>query len=152
MPQMFRPNGISKMFKSIDAGTKAGFWLTFNDMAAAVKAGKTRPDEPEQAKEPEPELQTEAPVPPVETVVAGGPKPPESYKEAAEQQELGREVPGPKPEQQAEAAPAPRRPLPDMELGEVKKLAEQYGLDPSVHHMTLRAQVEEKINAEGGCD
>jgi hypothetical protein len=140
MPQMFRPNGISKMFKSIDAGTKAGFWLTFNDMAAAVKAGKTRPDEPEQAKEPEPELQTEAPVPPVETVVAGGPKPPESYKEAAEQQELGKEV------------PQARMPLPDMKLGKVKKLAEQYGLDTTVHHMTLRAQVEEKINAEGGCD
>jgi hypothetical protein len=138
MPQMFRPNGISKMFKSIDAGTKAGFWLTFNDMAAAVKAGKTRPDEPEQAKEPEYEPQTEAPVPPAEPVIAGGPKPPATIKEAGEQQ--------------AEAAPAPRRPLPDMELGEVKKLAEQYGLDPSVHHMTLRAQVEEKINAEGGCD
>jgi hypothetical protein len=141
MPQMFRPNGISKMFKSIDAGTKAGFWLTFNEMAAAVKAGKTRPDEPEQATEPEYAPQVDAPVPPVAEVVAGGPTPPESYKEAGEQQqELGKEP------------PQRRMPLPNMELGEVKKLAEQYGLDPSVHHMTLRAQVEEKINAEGGRD
>lgn len=37
----------------------------------------------------------------------------------------------------------------DMPLAELRALASDYGLDTSLHHMTLRKQVREKIDAQG---
>jgi len=44
---------------------------------------------------------------------------------------------------------APQRPMPDLSSAEVKDLAEQYDIPTeNVHHMTLRKQVEEYLDAQ----
>ena len=127
MPEMFRPGGVKKFFGDPEQGRRAGFFDSFNDMAQAQReaAGKA----PAVVATPVVE-QTAPPAPPVEDVVDDRPQ----------------------PVLDDELKAKPKMALPDMLLGEVKALAEKYGLDTSVHHMTLRKQVEECINAKERSD
>jgi len=145
MPNMFRPGGVTRMFRSREEGLKAGFYPTFNDMAKAqkaknkgVEAAPTPPPNEEAPAAPTPEK--------AEVRVENAPTPPAPVLDDDNDDmviPVHDDLPPP---------PSARRPCPDMELGEVKKLAEEFGLDTTVHHMTLRAQVEEKLNAESGSD
>ena len=129
MPQMYRAGGIRKVFRSIEEGTKAGFYPSFNAMARANKDGEKVP---EIAPAPVSDTPEPAPVPPVAEAPA--------------------EDAPPAPPAEETPAPQAKRPCPDMSLDEVRAVAEENGLDTSVHHMTLRAQVEEILNAKSGSD
>lgn len=145
MPQMFRPGGVRKQFKSIEDGEKAGFYASFNEMAKAQRKANPPTDAclrpaPPQDGEVAPES-TEAPAPPGEPQDERPQPPVDEFDDMVVDSDYGDPAP-----------PPAQRPLPDMELGEVKALAVKYGLDPSVHHMTLRKQVEECINAQERSD
>ena len=144
MPQMFRPGGVTGNFRSFEEGERAGFYRTFNDMAKAQKA-IARGEKPPVAKS----APQKPPAPParepLKSKVTGAPPPPPPVLDDDDTMVVPVHDDLP-------LAPKPQRPLPDMELGEVKKLAEEFGLDVTVHHMTLRAQVEERLNAESGSD
>jgi hypothetical protein len=126
MPQMYRAGGKSVFFKSFEAGEKAGFLRSYNDVAKAQRAllqGSAS------AAAPKPVFDEVPPAPPAEEPAATArPKPP------------------------ADDPVAPKMPLSDLSLVQVKAEAERLGLDTTVHHMTLRKQVEESLNVEAGSD
>ena len=146
MSQMYRPGGITKFFRSAEEGKKAGFYASFNEMAQAQKANKApAPVVLTPAAEAEPAPEPAAPL------VEPDPNKPLPVLDEPDDMKVESDYNDPCPPP-APAAATPRRPCPDMELGEVKALGLKYGLDTTVHHMTLRAQVEEKLNAESGSD
>ena len=131
MPNMFRAGGKQKFFRSIEEGKTAGYLPSYNDVAKQC-GGRS---ETEEAPKPLEATEAPAPTPPAQEKVADPTMPPPVTDEPA-----------------GSNYSAPRRPLPDLELGEVKAKAVELGIDPEQHHMTLRKQVEDALNVESGSD
>ena len=134
MPNMFRAGGKQKFFRSIEEGIKAGYLPSYNDVALQCSGGETTATEPVK-HEPLEIPDGPPPVPPAEEKVVDPTMPAPVLDATA-----------------ADTTVAPRRPMPDMELGEVKAKAVELGIDPEQHHMTLRKQVEDALNVESGSD
>ena len=113
MIKMYRPNAVTGKFRTVEEGRKAGYFETFQEMAAAQKK------------------KAAAPTPPVQDTVPPTP-PPAPVTDA------------PQPPAEDEDEPLTRQ--------EILSYAEDHGLDTSIHHIHLRKQVEELINAESGSD
>ena len=144
---MYRPEGVRAKFNSIEEGQKAGYFATLDELAADCarrfkerQAGVNTPAQGAPPAPPAPEPHT--------SNVPNTPAPPPPVLDADDDDDDDDMV----IPVHDDLPPAPKRPLPDMELGEVKALAVEYGIDPTLHHMVLRKQVEEKLNAESGSD
>lgn len=125
MPLMYRPGGVSRFFRSHGEGKAAGFYASYSDVVAACEAAQREGVQP-------------APVTP-----EGKPEPPTVASKPDDDR--------PKPPA-TESTPEPTASagdIDDMPLAALRELAGDYGLDTSLHHMTLRKQVRELIDAQG---
>lgn len=129
MPDMFRPNGVTKFFKDVEVGLKAGFFRTFNEVAEHCEAIKNGG-----AAAPSPVADTTPPAPPAALVDPNAPKPPadDSGSEDAAKRHLSPDM--------IEAAT----------VEELKAWASELGIEPEQHHMTLRKVIRETLDAEVG--
>jgi len=138
---MFRVPGVRRKFNNIQEGETVGFFATFNEAAQDNKRRHKAMNTLVDALPPD----DAPPAPPVEKETVTGEDAPAETPDAPD----GDAAP---PAPPVAESTAPRQPCPDLNRSQVLKLAEEHGLDTSVHHMTLRTQVEEILNAQSGSD
>ena len=120
MPVMYAV-GRRKVFRTLEEGTKAGYYPSYNDLAAAKRR--------EKYGDPEPQADLYDLVEEAAAVMDANPG---AVEEAIK----------------SESA------VTSMPTEQVRELGKQLGIEDadSMHHMTLRKQVEERLNAQSGSD